>query len=230
MRINVFADVETVAREAARFIAAEARRSVQTRGRFVAALSGGTTPWNMLHAMALEVVPWDNVHVLQVDERVAPAGDEARNLVHLKACLLKHTPMRERQIYAMPVENADLSVAALRYAKTLGKLAGMPSVLDLIHLGLGADGHTASLIPGDPVLEVNDVDVAVTTCYQGRSRLTLTYPVLNRARQLLWLVTGEAKAAMLRRLLAADQSIPAGRVNPERAVVFADKAAAGETA
>ena len=117
--------------------------------------------------------------------------------------------------------------AAKQYAATLAKIAGSPPVLDLIHLGLGPDGHTASLVPGDPVLQVSDADVAVTGIYQGRRRITLTYPLLNRARRILWLVTGSEKAGMLVRLRNSDPSIPAGRVNPERALVLADQAAAG---
>jgi 6-phosphogluconolactonase/glucosamine-6-phosphate isomerase/deaminase len=127
----------------------------------------------------------------------------------------------------MPVESTDLEAAAKQYAETLAKIAGSPPVLDLVHLGLGPDGHTASLVPGDPVLQVNDAQVAATGVYQGRRRLTLTYPVLNRARRVLWLVTGAEKVEMLARLRAADPSIPAGRVNQERALILADRAAAG---
>jgi 6-phosphogluconolactonase len=100
-------------------------------------------------------------------------------------------------------------------------------VLDLVHLGLGPDGHTASLVPGDPVLNVNDNDVAVTGIYQGRRRMTLTYPTINRSRQILWVVTGEEKVQALNRLLDGDQSIPAGRIRPEGARIIADRAAQG---
>jgi 6-phosphogluconolactonase len=163
----------------------------------------------------------------QVDERVAPAGHADRNLTHLHESLLERVSLPPEQVYAMPVESTDLEAAAKQYAATLAKIAGTPPVLDLVHLGLGPDGHTASLVPGDPVLQVNDADVAVTGVYQGRRRLTLTYPVLNRARRVLWLVTGAEKVGMLARLRAADPSIPAGRVNQERALVLADRAAAG---
>jgi 6-phosphogluconolactonase/glucosamine-6-phosphate isomerase/deaminase len=127
----------------------------------------------------------------------------------------------------MPVESTDLDAAAANYGQELSKIAGSPPVLDLVHLGLGSDGHTASLVPRDPVLDVTDADVALTGVYQGRRRMTLTYPILNRSRHILWVVTGGEKATMLARLLAGDPSIPAGRVNPAEALILADRAAAG---
>jgi 6-phosphogluconolactonase len=228
MKIEIFADSDSVAREAATIIAAEARAAVAKRGRFVLAVSGGHTPWVMLSALAGEEVPWDSVHLAQVDERVAPAGDPDRNLTHLHESLLEHAPLPPEHVYAMPVESPDLEAAAKQYTSTLAKIAGLPPVLDLVHLGLGPDGHTASLVPGDQVLQVNDADVAVTGVYQERRRMTLTYPILNRARRVLWLVTGSEKAGMLVRLRDADSSIPAGRVDQARALVLADRAAAGQ--
>ncbi len=177
----------------------------------------------MLRALTLEDVPWDRVDLLQVDERVAPDGDDDRNLTALRESL--PAPAR---VHPMPVERDDLEAAAKRYAETLASVAGSPPVLDLVHLGLGDDGHTASLVPGDPVLDVRDREVAISGPYQGRRRMTLTYPALDRARQVLWLVTGEGKAAMLARLHAGDAAIPAGRVRAVRAAVFADHAAAAE--
>jgi 6-phosphogluconolactonase len=227
MKIEIFADADAVAQEAAAMIAAEARAAVAERGRFIMAVSGGHTPWIMLRALAKEDVPWANVHLAQVDERVAPTGHPDRNLTHLRESLLEHAPLPPEQLYAMPVESPDLEAAAKEYAATLTKIAGSPPVLDLVHLGLGPDGHTASLVPGDAVLQVHDADVAVTGIYQGRRRLTLTYPVLNRARRILWLVTGGDKIGMLGRLREADPSIPAGRVNAEKALLLADQAAAG---
>ena len=219
-------DADTVAREAAKIIAAEARDAVAARGRFIMAVSGGHTPWQMLRALAGENVPWKGVHLVQVDERIAPAGDPDRNLTHLRESLLEHSPLAEEQIHAMPVEEADIEGAARRYARTLAQIAGTPPVLDLAHLGLGPDGHTASLVPNDPVLSVVDRDVALTGVYMKRRRMTLTYPMLNRSRRILWVVTGAEKVAMLRRLRATDASIPAGRVHQENALVLADRAAA----
>jgi len=222
VRIEALADADAVARAGAVFTAEEARAAVAARGRFVMAVSGGNTPWKMLRALADQQLPWADVHIVKVDERVAPAGHQDRNLTHLRASLLAHCPLRPEQVHAMPVEATDLQWASGRYAATLQQIAGAPAVLDLAHLGLGLDGHTASLVPGDPVLDVTDADVALTGCYQGRRRMTLTYPMLDRSRRIVWLVTGRDKAEMLARLCAADGSIPAGRVPQHQAVVLAD--------
>jgi 6-phosphogluconolactonase len=227
VKIEIFPDADAVARKGAEIIAAEAQSAVKARGRFIVAVSGGHTPWQMLRALANEEVPWENVHVVQVDERVATEGDPDRNLTHLYESLLKHAPLRSEQIHAMPVESADLDAAAKRYALTLQELAGSPPVLDLAHLGLGPDGHTASLVPGDPVLNVTDSDVALTGVYQDRRRMTLTYPLLNRSRRILWLVTGKDKVTALARLRQGDVTIPAGRIQAAKALVLADQAAAG---
>jgi 6-phosphogluconolactonase len=184
----------------------------------------------MLRALASEKVSWESVHVVQVDERVAPAGDPDRNLTHLHESLLEHAPLRREQIHAMPVESPDLEAAAKRYAMTLQEIAGSPPVLDLAHLGLGPDGHTASLVPGDPVLNVTGADVALTGIYQGKRRMTLTYPMLNRSRRILWLVTGSDKVGALARLRDGDVSIPAGRIHRDKAVVLADRVAAEKLA
>jgi 6-phosphogluconolactonase len=228
MKLEVFDDADSVARAAAATIAVGARAAIAARGRFALAVSGGHTPWIMLRALAGEDIPWAGVHVCQVDERVAPDGHPDRNLTHLRESLLQHAPLRPEQIHAMPVETADLQTAATQYALALRELAGSPPVLDLVHLGLGADGHTASLVPGDVVLDVTDEDVALTGVYQGRHRMTLTYPMLNRARRVLWVVTGSEKVGMLRRLRDGDVSIPAGRVHREQALLLADRAAAGQ--
>lgn len=212
MGIEVHADADTVARQAAGIIAVQARDAVAARGRFILAVSGGRTPWQMLQRLGGEQVPWEAVHLAQVDERVAPAGHPDRNLIHLHESLLTRVPLRPEQIYAMPVEAPDLEAGAESYARSLCEIARSPPVLDVVHLGLGPDGHTASLIPGDPVLNITDTDVAVTGVYQGRRRMTLTYPILNRSRRILWLVTGSDKAGPLVRLRDADPSIPAGRV------------------
>jgi 6-phosphogluconolactonase len=197
-------------------VAGLAASSVGDHGRFRFAVSGGHTPWAMFAELKDEAVPWADVEIFQVDERVAPDGDPDRNLTHLHQAL-DGVPAR---VHAMPVTDADLEAAAAAYA------AGLPGAFDVVHLGLGPDGHTASLVPGDPVLEVTDRLVAATDPYQGHRRMTLTYPGLARAQQLLWLIAGEDKQDALRRLLAGDRSIPAGRVQAGRSTILADAAAA----
>ncbi len=228
MNVEILPDDASLAKRAAAVIAADARAAVAARGRFVMAVSGGKSPWVMLADLANEDVPWPNVHVFQIDERIAPAGDPDRNYVHLRDSLLAHAPIPPEQIYAMPVELPDSEAAARQYANTLEGVAGKPPVLDLAHLGLGPDGHTASLIPGDPVLNVMDKDIAITGVYQGRRRMTMTYPVINRARKIMWLVSGKDKVDALSKLRAGDSSVPAGRISQSQAVVLADREAAGE--
>jgi len=228
MQIDLFDDAAAVAAAAAAVIEAEVRAAVAARGRCVLAVSGGRTPWLMLRDLARLDLPWASLELFQVDERLAPAGDPDRNLTHLRESLAD-SPLAQAQIHAMPVEATDPLAAAASYAARLRDLAGVPPVLDLVHLGLGSDGHTASLVPGDPVLGITDADVALTAPYQGRRRMTLTYPMFNRARRILWVVTGAEKAAMLARLRAGDPGIPAGRVYCERALILADRAAAGES-
>jgi 6-phosphogluconolactonase len=230
MNVEIFENAEAVAQRAADLIAEEAWIAIAAHGMFTMAVSGGHTPWLMLRALAGAGIPWRAVQIFQVDERVAPAGDSDRNLTHIRESLLDHSPLRPEQIHAMPVESADLDAGAEQYAETLRGIAGSPAVFDLVHLGLGGDGHTASLVPGDPVLRVENVDVALTGSYQGRRRMTLTYPILNRARRVLWVVTGKEKAEPFKRLLAGDHSIPAGRIRPNEALVIADRCAAGSTA
>ncbi len=228
MKLQVLADALAAAREAATIIAATAGEAIRERGRFILAVSGGQTPWLMLRSLAGLPVPWNKVYLAQVDERLAPAGDPDRNLTHIQEHLLSRVSLPPRQMLAMPVEAEDLAAAAVLYARTLQEVAGTPPVFDLVHLGLGADGHTASLIPGDPVLGVTHQDVALTRAYQGRPRMTLTYPILNRARTILWLVTGEEKAEMLMGLHHGDASIPAGLIRREEALIIADQAAASK--
>jgi 6-phosphogluconolactonase len=231
VKVEVCATDDDVSRRAAGFVADHIRETTSSRGRFVMALSGGRTPWAMLRVLAEADLPWDKVHFVQVDERVAPAGDGDRNLTHLREALLSHAPVPPDHIHAMPVEAPDPLRAAQDYADTLHHLAGTPCVLDLVHLGLGPDGHTASLVPGDPVLDVTDADVAMTTNpYQGHRRMTLTFPIINRARRILWLVTGAEKADALARLRKGDTSIPGGRVAQSQAFILTDRAAAGQSA
>jgi 6-phosphogluconolactonase len=217
MTLEVLPDAEAAARRGAQAIAQAARDAVADRGRFSLAVSGGRAPWRMFELLGDEDVPWESVDVYQVDERVVPDGDENRNLTHLSRSL----PAVAR-VHPMPVTAPGLEDAADAYADAL------PGPLDLVHLGLGPDGHTASLVPGDPVLDVLDRRVALTGGdYQGSRRMTLTYPELARAQRILWLVTGAEKRDALRALLARDPSIPAGRVQARDALVLADQPAGG---
>lgn len=210
-----FPTADDVATGAADYVAASARTSITERGRFVFAVSGGRTPWVMFEKLAQMDIGWSDVVIYQVDERIAPVGDATRNLTNLERSLGDRRPT----IVAMPVNDDDLDAAAASYAQLL------PERFDLVHLGLGPDGHTASLIPGDPVLEVHDRLVAVTGVYQGEQRMTLTYSALSRAEQLLWLVTGDDKRTALAALLGGDGSNPAGSVEAPSSLVMADEAA-----
>lgn len=227
--MQIRADDVLAVRAAARFIAAYARKAVSERGKCAMAFSGGSTPRSMLAALVAEDLPWRDLHIFQVDERSAPRGHAERNLTQLQEAWLGKTPLSADALHEMPMEDVDLEAGANRYSQLLAATTGAPVVLDLVHLGLGDDGHTASLVAGDPALELIDRDVAVSREYRGYRRMTLTLPILNRARQRLWLVTGAAKAAMLARLRTSDRSIPAGCVRGDDSVIFADRAAAGET-
>jgi 6-phosphogluconolactonase len=212
--VEVLPDAESAAAHAAALVAERARDAADG---FTFAVSGGSTPEAMFRALWEEDVPWERVTIFQVDERVAPPGHPDRNLVHLLAKL----PDEARpDVRPMPVDDEDLDATAARYA------ASLPEALDLVHLGLGTDGHTASLVPDDPVLEVTDRLVAVTGEYDGRRRMTLTYPALAAAREIVWLVTGSSKRDALAKLLAGDMSIPAARVANPAQLVVADEAAA----
>lgn len=218
MRIIVAGDV---AGAAAEIIANALRERLADADRASLALSGGKTPWGALNALAATDLDWERVDAFQVDERIAPAGDPARNAVGLDEALLSRVPITP---YLMPVERADLPDAAAAYATAL------PETLDVVQLGLGSDGHTASLLPGDPALDITTEDVALTGAYQGNRRMTLTYPAINRARLILWIVSGAEKHAATEALVRGDAAIPAGRVRRTDAILVVDRSALGEIA
>lgn len=220
---KVFPDADAASRYAAEVVAAAGREAVEERGEFDLALSGGKTPWAMIGLLGeMEEMPWEQAHIYQVDERVAPPGDEVRNLTHLVRMLsIDH----QAALRPMPVTSRDLELSAAEYE------VHVPERLDLVHLGLGPDGHTASLVPGDSVLEVDDLRVAMTGGpYQGHRRMTLTYPALAAAHRILWLILGEGTREPLAKLLADDTSIPAGRVENDNMLLVCDEAAAGRAA
>ena len=218
-QLEVLDDVEAVHNRGAELIREKARFAYNERSAFGLAVSGGKDPWPMFSQLEDGDLPWAATEIFQVDERVAPPGSDERNLTHLIESL---SIGAQGSIRPMPVTDDDLDAAADRYA------ASLPEAIDLAHLGIGPDGHTASLVPGDPVLEVTDKRVAVTAGeYQGARRMTLTYPELQRTRSLLWVVTGEEKVDALRKLVDQDPSTPSGRVQPGgESVILADRAAA----
>ena len=221
LELEVLADELAAARRGAALIADAGRTAVAERGSFSLAMSGGRSPWAMLAILGeMEEMPWGETELFQVDERIASPGSEDRNLTHF---ILGLSIEHQSVLRPMPVTQRDLDAAARDYEGSL------PERLDLVHLGLGPDGHTASLVPADPVLEVSDRRVALTeTAYQGHRRMTLTYPALAQARRIVWLITGAEKRDPLARLLAGDPSIPAGRVRNEEMVIAADQAAAAD--
>jgi len=218
-RLEVLDDTEAVHKRGAELIAEAARAAVAERSACALAVSGGRDPWPMFSRLEDLDMDWTKTEIFQVDERVAPAGDDQRNLTHLIESL---SIGAQGSIKPMPVTDEDLDAAAARYAESL------PERLDIAHLGIGPDGHTASLVPGDPVLEVTDRRVAVTSGdYQGVRRMTLTYPEIESVRSLLWVVTGESKVDALKKLISQDPSTPSGRVQPGGdSLILADRAAA----
>lgn len=226
MRIEVL-DEDVLAAHAAAVVAATLH--VANRGRATVAFNGGSRAGSFLAALADTDAPWEAVDVLQVDERVAPEGHPDRNMTALQAHLAAHVPALRRRVHPMPVDDADLDAAATQYARTVRDLAGRPARLDLVHLGLGPDGHTASLVPGSPLLDEHAAPVGVTATYEERRRMTLTLPVLNRAREVVWLVRGAAKAPMVRRLSAATPRSRQGGSTPHVRLLVDHSAAAGLT-
>ena len=219
MEIEVAADAGEAAQSAARMLAEHIMMAIAGRGHACIAVSGGHTPWAMLENLARRDLPWSKLHVFQVDERECPAKSKDRNFKQIKAIL-----PNECQLHPMPVEDPDKGADS--YARELVRILGKERRLDVVHLGLGADGHTASLVPGDAVLEVMDRDVAWTAPYQGHRRMTLTYPMINRARFAFWLVAGSEKSEALAKLAAGDPSIPASAIHAKSRAVIADKKAA----
>ncbi len=213
----VVPDLQRLAADGAHLVTAAAAAAIADHGTFRFAVSGGRTPWTMFGVLGDETgFPWQGTEIFQVDERVVAADDPDRNLTHLRGLVPDSCT-----VHAMPVLEKDLDHACATYAATL------PDRFDLVHLGLGADGHTASLVPGDTVLQVRDRLVALTgQPYQGHRRMTLTYAALERADELLWLVSGSDKREALRRLLTDDRSIPAARVSAGHSTVLADSTAA----
>lgn len=226
MQLDVHPTPEAAQEAAAGHLAAWIREAVEERGSCAVALSGGSTPGPTFRRLAAISLPWDRLDVFQVDERVAPADSKARNLDLLRSALVRPGALPAERLHAMPVEAEDLGEAAARYGELLEGRLGRPPGLDVVHLGLGADGHTASLFPGDPVVDVQDRPVALSASHSGHRRMTLTLPTLDAARRRLWLVCGEDKAEAVGRLHAGGTGIPAARVRRSGSRLVLDRAAA----
>jgi 6-phosphogluconolactonase len=225
MKTELFPTADQVAAGAAAYLEQEIRDALTHQKSFSLAISGGRTPWEMLKILSKADLPWKRVNLFQVDERVAPDGHADRNLTQLFQAIVGTPMVTQLRIFPMPVLAEDLEEGCREYTQVLDEITESKG-LDLIHLGLGSDGHTASLVPEDGVMEVQDRLVACTqNTYQGRIRMTLTYPLLNAAKQLLWIVTGSEKQEMVKRLLQQDPSIPAGSIRQEKALLMVDQAA-----
>lgn len=231
MNVEVLADGEALAARAVEVILDASSRAIEERGRFVWAVSGGSTPRRMLELLRdRPELDWDRTHLFQVDERIAPDGSDDRNATMLRTALLTPEFLEDNApagVYFMPVTADDVEQAAADYASAMDVQTGSPAVFDLVQLGMGGDGHTASLIPDDPILDVIDVDVAITGEYQGRQRMSFTWPVLDRAKQLLWVIGGESKQEAVKTFLANEPGIPATLPTQARATVLLDEAAHG---
>lgn len=221
MDVRVADDAAGAAADAATFVARRLRDAVRRRGRATLALSGGSTPAVMFDVLATLDVPWADVLVFQVDERIAPDGHPDRNAVQLEEHLVRAVPALARRVRLMPVTSAHLGRAAARYATAIAHAAP----LDVVHLGLGDDGHTASWPPGDPVID-SDRQVDLCSEFNGRRRMTLTTGPVNGARCRIVLAAGAAKAPMIERFLTGDRSIPITHVRRTDTVLFVDRAAA----
>jgi 6-phosphogluconolactonase len=225
--VEILPDGAALAERAADLVAEELAKAVAARGRGTLAVSGGSTPASFLAALAERAVPWEAVHVFQVDERVAPDGHPDRNLTALRAALLDRVPIPPANVHAMPVEEPDLERASAAYAEEMRAVTRGDGSIDVVHLGLGDDGHTASWPPGDPVVDATD-DVAVVGPFNGRLRLTLTPAAVNRAGRIVWLIAGADKAPVVARLLAGDPALPSSRVRRHDVTLLADAAAGAE--
>lgn len=228
LEVEILEDGAALAARTADLVAAKLAGAVTARGSATVAVSGGSSPLAFFRVLAGKELSWEAIHVFQVDERVAPAGHEDRNLVGLEAALLDRVPIPPGNVHPMPVEDPDLEAGAAAYAEEIRAVAGRDGRLDVVHLGIGDDGHTASWPPGDPVVDATD-DVAVVGPFNGRLRMTLTPPAVNRAGWIVWLIAGATKAPVVARLLAGDQALPASRVRRSDCTLLADQDSAIST-
>jgi 6-phosphogluconolactonase len=226
LHVEILNDPPAVAARVAALIGARLRRAVQERGKAALAISGGRTPMAMLSLLAREEVPWTETDVFQVDERVAPDGHPQRNATGLRQAFASLTEAHPKCFHWMPVTEPDLEEGAQQYAEELCTTVGRPPLFDVVHLGIGEDGHTASIFPGNAVVHATARKVMVTGVHLGWRRMTLTLPVLNRARMIVWVVTGRSKREVVTRLLQGDKSLVAAKVRRDDAWLIADSEAA----
>jgi 6-phosphogluconolactonase len=227
IEMEILADAEALAARTADLVAERLADAIAGRTLATLAVSGGGTPLPFFAALAERKLAWEAVHVFQVDERVAPSGHADRNLTGLRAALLDRVPIPPGNVHPMPVEADDLQAAAAAYADEVRSLIAPVGGLDVVHLGLGDDGHTASWPPGDPVVD-SAADVAAIGPFNGRRRMTLTPPAVNRAGWIVWQIEGAAKAPVVARLVAGDPALPASRVRRHAVTLLADTAAAAD--
>ena len=229
---RVFDGAEALARHAAQWLCATAQRS---SGSFAVSLSGGATPRRLYELLAGADLPWGRVHWFWGDERFVPSDHPDSNYRMAREALLSRAPVPEANIHAIRTEGASPEQAASNYEATLKRFHGAEALsperplFDVILLGLGEDGHTASLFPGDAALEEARRWVVAVRGARKEARITLTYPALESGRETALLVTGAAKRGALRRAQAGDRGIPAGRLRPAGNVRWlVDRAAAGK--
>lgn len=226
MKICVYPTATEATEAAALLFAEQAIEAVRAHGRCVVAVSGGKTPEPMFRSAAQLAIPWTTLDVFQVDERVVDTSDSRRNAAVVRETWIAPGLLPSERFFPMPVESADIAAGARQYARLLENSAGSPPTIDLVHLGLGDDGHTASLVPGDSLIDDDQQLVGLSVPYQGVRRMTLMPRVLNRSSAQLWLVLGTSKAMALRGLWLNDRVLPATHIDRARATVIADLAAA----
>ena len=230
--VRVSPDAETLAREAARYFIEIARDAAKQRGRFAVALSGGSTPKSLYSLLASaefrDQVPWAQTHWFWGDERCVPPDDPQSNYRMVKEALLSKAPVPPSNVHRMAGEDAEPERAARRYEQELRTFFGGLPCLDLVLLGLGEEGHTASLFPGSPALEEQERWVVAPYVEKLKShRLTLTLPVINAAANVAFLVAGAGKREILKQVTSSEGDLPAQQVRPKRGklVWMADEAA-----
>jgi 6-phosphogluconolactonase len=201
--------------------------AIAARGVAAIAVSGGTTPAAMLGELAASGADWRHVHVFQVDERLVPDDDERRNMRLVRAAFAQ-SGVPPANLHAVVAASAAPQAVADSYGRELRAIAGTPPVLDAVHLGLGADGHTASLFPGDRAVGAGG-DVALSGDHGGMRRITLTLDTLNRARMRIWLVTGTRKREVVKRMLEPGSSLVANRLQAEHSVLVLDADASADS-